>query len=65
MKKNTAARIGFSLPFLIPLVLFWILPLIIAFAISFTDWDYISPSMNFVGLDNYQNTFGDLDFTKH
>lgn len=64
MKKNTAARIGFSLPFLIPLVLFWILPLIIAFAISFTDWDYISPSMNFVGLDNYQNTFGDLDFTK-
>ncbi|MGB8453998.1 MAG: sugar ABC transporter permease [Anaerocolumna sp.] len=64
MKKNTAARIGFSLPFLIPLLLFWILPLIIACAISFTDWDYISPNINFVGVSNYQSIFTDLDFRK-
>ncbi len=64
MKKNTFARIGFSLPFLIPLLLFWILPLLIAFAISFTDWDYISPNINFVGLSNYQSMIIDLDFKK-
>ncbi len=64
MKKNTAARIGFSLPFLIPLLLFWILPLLIAFAISFTDWDYISPEINFVGVTNYQSIFIDPDFQK-
>jgi len=64
MKKNTFARIGFSLPFLIPLLLFWILPLLIAFAISFTDWDYISPNLNFVGLSNYNSMIIDLDFKK-
>lgn len=64
MKKNTAARIGFSLPFLIPLLLFWILPLLAAFGISFTDWDYISPEINYVGLSNYQSIFMDLGFRK-
>ncbi|HWT73463.1 MAG TPA: sugar ABC transporter permease [Mobilitalea sp.] len=64
MKKNTLARIGFSLPFLIPLFLFWIIPLISAFSISFTDWDYISPKFNFVGFDNYKDMFLDTDFLR-
>ncbi len=64
MKKNTIARIGFSLPFLIPLLLFWIIPLISAFSISFTDWDYISPDFNFVGLSNYKEMFADSDFIR-
>ncbi|MDF2609662.1 MAG: hypothetical protein K0R92_1136 [Lachnospiraceae bacterium] len=64
MKKNTIARIGFSIPFLIPLFLFWIVPLVSAFSISFTDWDYISPKFNFVGLSNYKDMFFDVDFLK-
>lgn len=64
MKKNTIARIGFSLPFLIPLFLFWIIPLISAFSISFTDWDYISPDFNFTGFSNYKDMFLDTDFLK-
>ncbi|SHO47547.1 carbohydrate ABC transporter permease [Anaerocolumna xylanovorans] len=64
MKKDTLARIGFTLPFLIPLLLFWIVPLFLAFGISFTDWDYISANIGFVGLDNYKDIFTDSDFLK-
>ncbi len=64
MKKNFLARIGFTLPFMIPLILFWIIPLFMGFSISFTDWDYISPNKNFVGLSNYINMFKDKDFFK-
>ena len=64
MKKNTLARIGFSLPFLIPLVLFWIIPLGSAFSISFTDWDYLSPEVHYVGISNYKDIFFDVDFLR-
>lgn len=64
MKKNTLARIGFSLPFLIPLFLFWIIPLLSAFSISFTNWDYLSPDYNFVGISNYKDMIFDSDFLK-
>lgn len=64
MKKNTLARIGFTLPFLIPLVIFWIVPLFMSFFISFTDWDYISPKFNMVGLSNYTDLLKDSDFMK-
>lgn len=62
VKKDTVARLSFSLPFLIPLMLFWLIPLGMAFGISFTDWDYISPKMQFVGAYNYTNLFNDEDF---
>ncbi|HHU19059.1 MAG TPA: sugar ABC transporter permease [Bacilli bacterium] len=40
---------------LIPLVIFWIIPLIISVWLSLTNWDYISPTYEYVGLDNYLN----------
>lgn len=52
----------FLLPFLVPLVLFWILPLLLAFGISFTDWDYISPTYQIVGFQNYSRLFTDPSF---
>jgi len=64
MKKNTIARIGFTLPFLLPLVIFWIIPLFMSFFISFTDWDYISSDFNMVGLTNYIDLMKDSDFLK-
>lgn len=64
MKPNPIAQIAYTILFLIPLILFWILPLIMALGISFTDWDYISPTFNFVGMDNYHYIFSDSDFLR-
>src|SRR5690625_4893503 len=47
---------------LIPLFVFWFLPMIISLWLSLTDWDYISPSFNYVGADNYTNAFTSADF---
>ncbi|WP_242986456.1 carbohydrate ABC transporter permease [Vallitalea guaymasensis] len=64
MRKKRLIRVIYTLPFLIPLLLFWIIPLILALIISFTDWDYISSDINFVGLYNYIDIFTDPDFVK-
>lgn len=40
---------------LIPLVIFWFLPMLVSLFISFTDWDYISPTFEFVGFENYSD----------
>lgn len=60
--KNKVLRLVFILPFLITLVLFWLYPLASSFYISLTDWDYLSPTYNFVGIDNYTYILADLDF---
>lgn len=60
--RSTAMR--FMLPFMIPLMIFWVLPLLGSFLISFTDWNYISPRMNFVGLDNYRHVFTNHGFQR-
>lgn len=52
----------FTLPALIPLMIFWIYPILKSLVISFTDWDYMSPDYNFVFLDNFKNLFSDSRF---
>lgn len=52
----------FTLPALIPLIVFWIYPMIASFYISFTDWDYMSPTYEFVGFENYTDLFTDPNF---
>lgn len=52
----------FTLPALIPLMIFWIYPILKSLIISFTDWDYMSPEYNFVFLDNFKNLFSDSRF---
>ncbi|OPL08475.1 MAG: ABC transporter [delta proteobacterium ML8_F1] len=63
MKKETMKRFWMMSPFLATLGLFWIIPLILGLLISFTDWDYISPNFNWVGLYNYRDIVTDPDFT--
>ncbi|RSK55320.1 carbohydrate ABC transporter permease [Bacillus canaveralius] len=50
------------LPALILLLLFWFIPMAVSLFISFTDWDYISPTFSFVGLENYSSLFTDKEF---
>lgn len=57
-------KVWFVLPFLIVLMLFWIVPLFLSFAISFTNWDYISPTYRVVGFDNYRNLLTDPAFAR-
>lgn len=64
ISKHNLTRLALILPFMIPLLLFWILPLLSGFAISLTDWDYISPTFNIVGIDNYTYIITDSDFIK-
>ena len=47
---------------LIPLIVFWIYPILRSVYISFTDWDYMSPTYNFVFLDNFTALFQDARF---
>ncbi|NOI57279.1 carbohydrate ABC transporter permease [Vibrio coralliilyticus] len=51
-------------PLLIPLVAFWLVPFGYSIYISFTDWDYISPEYDFIGLENYQYMVEDFEFTQ-
>ncbi|WP_425465035.1 carbohydrate ABC transporter permease [Paenibacillus sinopodophylli] len=52
----------FTLPAMIPLIIFWIIPLGTIFYLSFTDWDFMSPVKTFVGLDNYLYLFDNPAF---
>jgi multiple sugar transport system permease protein len=48
----------FLLPWLIGLIVFWLGPIILSFALSFTEYDVISDP-RFIGLANYQKAFFD------
>lgn len=54
--------LGFILPALIPLAVFWIYPICRSLFISFTDWDYMSSSYHFVFFDNFKRLFQDPRF---
>ena len=54
----------FTLPAFIPILVFWIFPMLDTIRISGTNWDYMSPHYNFVGLDNYLQLLTDSDFHK-
>lgn len=54
----------FMLPALILLLAFWFIPMIVSLFISFTDWDYISPTFSLVGLENYSSLLADKEFYK-
>ena len=52
----------FVLPAFIPLCVFWLYPICRAIWISFTNWDFMSPSYNLVGFTNYLAVFNDGRF---
>ena len=54
--------LGVILPALSPLCVFWIYPICKAIWISFTDWDFMSTSIHFKGLENYMAVLKDPRF---
>lgn len=46
--------LAFILPVLIPLIIFWLIPILTSLGISFTNWDYMTPDFNIVGFKNYR-----------
>lgn len=61
-KKESLIWIIFILPAVIPLIVFWIVPMFYSGYVSFTNWDFMSPTYKIVGLDNYIKLFKDKEF---
>ncbi|MBG9981140.1 sugar ABC transporter permease [Facklamia sp. DSM 111018] len=54
----------FVAPSIIIFLLFFIYPILYMLNLSFHDWNFISPDMKFVGLDNFSKLFADRTFKK-
>lgn len=53
MKNNNKLGWLFTSPYLIFTLIFFLLPLLWSFWLALTDWNMISPQINFVGLQNF------------
>lgn len=53
MKKNNKLGWFLSSPYIIFSIIFFFLPLLWSIWLSVTDWNMISPDINFIGLDNF------------
>lgn len=62
--KNAATVCLFVMPALIPLIVFWIYPILRSVWISFTNWDFMTPDYDFVWFKNYRAIFKDSRFYK-
>ena len=54
--KNSRASYAMMAPYLLIFLTFTIIPVVVGFALSFTNYDMLQ-SPKFVGLDNYVNLF--------
>ncbi len=52
----------FLLPFLVPFVLLWIVPIVEGLYLGFTDTSLLKPEARFVGFDNYRRLLDDSVF---
>lgn len=61
-KKENLAGLLFILPAMIPLSVFWILPVLFSGGLSFTNWDMMSENIKFMGIKNYTGLLQDPNF---
>jgi multiple sugar transport system permease protein len=59
MGKNTAVAYAFMTPSIILFIVFTVLPFILAFVFSLTDYNGIDGTPSFVGIDNFKVAFQD------
>jgi len=62
MTGRKSVTFAFLLPWLITLSLFWLYPLLHSLYLSFTDYELLSSTTEFIGLQNYIRLFGDPTF---
>lgn len=63
-RKENLMGFLFILPAFIPLLIFWIVPVLWSGGLSFTNWDMMSPDIEFVGIRNYTSLLKDPNFGK-
>lgn len=63
-KGELRTALLFSAPAMLPMIVFWIYPIFRSLHISLTDWDYISPTYNYVWFENYASIFDSSGFFK-
>lgn len=61
-KRENLTGILFILPAMLPLLVFWILPVIFSGGLSFTNWDMMSEDIKFMGFKNYTSLLRDPNF---
>jgi len=61
MKTSSLKRSAVTLSFLLPILLFFsfamLVPFLMGIQVSFTDWNGLSRTMNYIGLENFKNIF--------
>lgn len=61
MKISSLKRSAVTLSFLLPIALFFsfamLVPFFMGIQVSFTDWNGLSRTMNYIGLENFKNIF--------
>lgn len=62
--RETRTGILFIIPAMLPLLIFWIFPVLLSVGLSFTKWDMISPEIKWVGLNNYKTLLNNANFFK-
>ncbi|SER02563.1 multiple sugar transport system permease protein [Lachnospiraceae bacterium NE2001] len=60
--KKLVKVLFFTLPAMIPMAVFWIYPILKSGWLSFTDWDYMTPDYNYVGVENYTSVLTNSSF---
>ena len=61
-RKENLTGILFVVPALIPLLIFWVIPVVWSGGLSFTDWYMMSENINFMGLKNFASLLRDPKF---
>ncbi len=61
-KKENLQGFLFILPAMIPLSVFWILPVLFSGGLSLTNWDMMSENIKFMGIKNYTSLLRDPNF---
>jgi len=62
MKPSRATSLGFTLPWAVTLLAFWLFPLVYSFVMGFTDYQLLSSEWSWVGFENYRELLSDDDF---
>ena len=62
MKEKKRYFWGFTLPVLIPYTAFVLIPILMSFYYSALDWNGISKSTDFIGIQNYIELFQDKNY---